>query len=443
MSAARLGITVLPEWIQAEGVDAVLASLARAGATAVATSPYVMAPSDDPNAGREPPIDAGSGGVRLLDRDLWGQRELRCVTAPSFLPDRSLYAELAYQPAQPTALTERDGAMVATFLDAARARGLEVQLQVQAAIPPGYRVQFGGPRDDDQPLLPDGKAHPGRVDKNGSLASPAIVAYTQALLRDLASAYPMVDAVRLDWPEYPPYSLPAWLFDFSPPALDAAAAKGYDVEAMRRDALTLLFAPERFLDGGLEPLPGFAMLLDFKADLVADLLRACRQALPPSIRLIAHAFPEPWARLSGIDLGRVGSIADEVAVKLYTMHWPMMLRNYLDEIVRRGTSWSEPAIAARLQKLFDTGAVPLERLRYPEPDEPHPVSAEAQMRKIAAARATGARVLPAAHSYGPLDDVLARIRTAFEAGGRNVWINRYGYLSDAKLDGLGRMLSER
>ena len=40
-----LGITVMPEWIQSEGQEQVLDNLQRAGANAVATSPYVMAES--------------------------------------------------------------------------------------------------------------------------------------------------------------------------------------------------------------------------------------------------------------------------------------------------------------------------------------------------------------------------------------------------------------
>jgi len=82
-------------------------------------------------------------------------------------------------------LTRREGPKVAAFLEAARARGFDVQLQVQAAIPPGYRVQFGGPLEADMPRLPDGSIHTNRVDKNGSLASPAIVDYTTALIRDV------------------------------------------------------------------------------------------------------------------------------------------------------------------------------------------------------------------------------------------------------------------
>ena len=423
-----LGITVMPEWIQSEGIDRVLDNLEMAGANAVATSPYVMAPSDDPAAGREPPIDAGAGRVRLLDRDLWGRRELRCVTAPSFVPDRSLYQGLRYQPAEAGELTRREGSKVGAFIEAAQSRGIEVHLQVQAAIPPGYRVQFGGPEAEDQPLLPDGAVHQGRVDKNGSLAAPEIIAYLEALLKDVARAYPTVDAVRLDWPEYPPYTLDSWLFDFSPHAERAAAAKGHDFTALRKVAGRYQAEPALFLKDGLAPLAGLGR---FKADLVVDLLGRARAALPTGTRLVAHAFPPPWNALSGLDYGRVGAIADDIAIKLYTMHWPMMLHGYLERMGRL-----DAAGAAAIQRLFDTGEAPLDALRYPEPLEPHPVSDAAQMRKIRKAAAEAPAIHAAAHAYGPVEDVLARARVAWEASGRRIWLNRYGYLSDAKLETL-------
>lgn len=425
------GITVMPEWIQCEGIERVLDNLETAGATAVATSPYVMAPSDAPDAGREPPIDAGAGRVRLLDRDLWGRRELRCVTAPSFVPDPARYAGLRYQPAQPTDLTRREGPAVAAFIAAAQSRGLEVHLQVQAAIPPGYRVQFGGPLPEDQPLLPDGRHHEGRVDKNGSLAAPEIRAYLEALLADLVQAYPTVDAIRLDWPEYPPYTLESWLFDFSPHALAAARAKGYDARALRATAQHYLDDPALVLQDGLEPL---AALGRVKADLVIDLLTAAKAVLPPGMKLVAHAFPPPWNGLSGLDYARVGRIADDIAVKLYTMHWPMMLQGCLARMGRL-----DAAGAAAIQTLFDTGDAPLEDLRYPEPEERHPVSAAAQARKIAEARRQAPRIHAAAHAYGPLDDVIERAQTAWQAADRRLWLNRYGYLGDAKLKALARL----
>ena len=92
------GVTVMPESIQNEGVEAILDRLSAAGVTHVATSPYVMEPADEKTGSREPPIDAGAGSVRLLDRPQWGKRELFVRTSPSFRPDKKFYAGLRYQP---------------------------------------------------------------------------------------------------------------------------------------------------------------------------------------------------------------------------------------------------------------------------------------------------------------------------------------------------------
>ncbi len=111
-----LGVTVLPEYIQSEGVDGVLDNLVRIGANAVATSPYLMEEADKETGNREPPADAGAGAVRLLDRPLFGKREVWVTTAPSFTPDKSLYRGLRYQPAAPTALTRRQGHILHDFI---------------------------------------------------------------------------------------------------------------------------------------------------------------------------------------------------------------------------------------------------------------------------------------------------------------------------------------
>ncbi len=434
------GVTVMPEWAQAEGVAAVLDRLQAAGVTAVATSPYVMAEAAPGEGGREPPIDAGAGSVRLLDRPLWGKRELWCRTAPSFAPDRARYAGLRYQPPEPDALTAREGAVVARFLSEAKARGMEAQLQVQAAIPPGYRVQFGADQGDDELLLPDGGALRRRVDRNASLASPHVRDYLAALLEDLAAAYPMVDAIRIDWPEHPPYTLEAAFTDFSPHARAAATRLGYDAPRLQADAQNVLDA---LRDGAssLDAILGLGDLRRFKADLVTELLRGARIALPQPIRLIPQSFPPPWSLISGFDHARAAAVADGIGVKLYTMHWPMMARFWAEALPGR------PNAAAEVAAFLDIGGPAprsLDDLRYPEPDEPHPVGAEAQRRKLEATVAAAAPcpVYAFTHSYGPLDDVVARFRIAWAAPVAGVWVNRYGYLSDAKIAALGTVVSE-
>ncbi len=462
-----LGITVMPEYIQTEGIEALLDNLIhRAGATAVATSPYVMAPADAASGVREPPADAEAGKVRLLDRPLWGRHELFVRTAPSFAPEPALYRGLRYQPAEPDALSAAEGGVVGAFIEAAKARGLEVHLQVQAAIPPGYRVQFGGPLEEDQPCLVDGSLLGLRVDKNGSLASPHILAYGCALIRDLVRAYPAIDALRVDWPEYPPYSFASLVTDFSGRAEVAAAELGFDFAAMRRDVLALWRTlngalQDRDLDAWLAPdggrylllrqlaaRPGLLAWLHFKAALAVRLLAAYRATLNEAggggIRLVPHSFPPPWSLLSGFDYAAASAHCDGIGVKLYTMHWPMMLRGYGEALLAANPRLSEALLARWLARLFDVrdddGPARLADYAYPEPDEAHPVGAAAQARKIAQAQAEASvPVYAFAHGYGPPDDVAVRMAVAWRASGRRMWVNRYGYLSDAKLDTLGAL----
>ncbi|MCP5110076.1 MAG: hypothetical protein GY953_04500, partial [bacterium] len=293
-----LGVTVLPEYIQTESIDGVLDHLVSdVGATAVATSPYVMAPADEKTGNREPPIDAGAGAVRLLDRPLWGKRELFVKTAASYEPDKRFYEGLRYQPPPPTELTREQGGIIRDFIRAAQARHLQVYFQVQAAIPPGYRVQLGGPLDEDKPRLPDGSVPPRRLAKNGSLASPHIRAYTNALLSDLCAAYPDLDGIRVDWPEYPPYLLDSVFLDFGDHARSAASRLGFDFERMRSQVGSLYetlhgglttsdVEPWAEKDGGryrllraLGDRPGLTDFLRFKATLVDELLAGFRETL--------------------------------------------------------------------------------------------------------------------------------------------------------------------
>ncbi|MCA3260792.1 MAG: hypothetical protein ING44_02520, partial [Telmatospirillum sp.] len=96
-------------------------------------------------------------------------------------------------------------------------------------------------------------------------------------------------------------------------------------------------------------------------------------------------------------------------------------------------------------KMFDVADTPEEFGdaigQYPEPDAPHPVGAAAMARKIDAARRRSAptSVYAMAHGYGPVDDFRARLSTAWASSAHKVWINRYGYLSDEKLDAIGQV----
>lgn len=463
----------MPEWFQCEGIDAVLDNLQAAGASALATSPYLLEIAAAGDGAREPPPDGDAGGVRPLDRPLWGAHTCWVRTAPSLVHDLQRYQGLRYQPSAPGKLTLAHPRLIDDVIDAAQRRGIAVYLQVMAASPPGYRVQFSGALAQDQCLGPDGQPHPHRVDRNASLASSHVRDYGAALLCELAQRYPGVHGFRVDWPEYPPYDLRSSLFDFNPQAHPALRAQGVDPLAYAglvseqlarwqvaaragaahgvsavREQLAAAGWDDFFSDRG-DGVPLWAS----KRASSAAMLRCYRQALDqvpgPRRGFEPQVFPAPLSGFSGVDWATLADTADAVGVKLYTMHWPMIARYWARDLVGTADARMLDVVSAAMADFLGFCDEPVPDgalLHYPAPDTPHPVGRQAQIHKLQEALQCAGTlpVIAFTHSYGPPADVDQRIATADAAFGdgapARLWVNRYGYLSDTKLARLGRLM---
>jgi len=175
-----------------------------------------------------------------------------------------------------------------------------------------------------------------------------------------------------------------------------------------------------------------ALIVAVRAAL--DQVGGARRLLEP------QAFPPPFHALSGFPLAELDGVADRIGIKLYTMHWPMLARYWARDLIGDGTPAALDALTAAVAWRFGLtddlvdGAL----LRYPEPHDAHSAGRHAQLAKLRAAQAAAGRVPVTAfvHSYGPVRDVLMRYELASDSG-LALWINRYGYLSDAKLEALG------
>jgi len=220
-----LGMTVIGDYIVSEGVTRVLDNLQHAGVRAVACSPTVSTPAAEGKGTFAPPDDAGSS-PRRFDRPLFGRHALWLTTAPSYHPDPRHYAGCAYGPAGVSPLTREHGELIGRFIDEALSRGMKVYLQVAAACPPALR-------DEDRPRLPDGRVPPGRLADTASLASDAVRNYNRAWARDLVDHYPQVTGFRIDWPEYPCYTIGEAFQDFGPHVARWASAHGHLFDTSR------------------------------------------------------------------------------------------------------------------------------------------------------------------------------------------------------------------
>src|SRR5262249_17820489 len=150
-----------------------------------------------------------------------------------------------------------------------------------------------------------------------------------------------------------------------------------------------------------------------------------------------------WNIASGIDFARSGDQVSGFCVKLYTMHWAMMLRFYADQLLAANPGLSDHMLGEVLVRVLDItddkGLAKATDYHYSEPDEPHPPGRKAVRRKMEQARrdAASTPVYALTHGYGPVDDFRRRLVAAWEASPAGIWVNRYGYLSDEKLRIIG------
>ncbi|HEV58411.1 MAG TPA: hypothetical protein ENN87_13110, partial [Phycisphaerales bacterium] len=92
-----LGIHVSPAAVQCEGLHRVLDRIQAAGAVAVGTGLTVFERAQPGQGRREPPLDV-DGTARVLDRPLWGQREIWLRGYRPHAYDEDLFADTRYRP---------------------------------------------------------------------------------------------------------------------------------------------------------------------------------------------------------------------------------------------------------------------------------------------------------------------------------------------------------
>jgi hypothetical protein len=468
VASRQLGVVLTPAEVQDEGLARVLDNIAAAGATAISPTLGVYARGQTGQGSREPPLDV-EGEVRLLDRPLWGSRELWLRSWVPHPPDAATWQDVGYNPPL-LAPPELRIDVARQIVDGARARGMKVQIQISPyTLPgaPGGQSVGGGHATGaaaDRPVRLDGGTGERVLAGHGCLNNPRVRRLGAARLREMLRHYGDVDGVFLDWAEYTCYFLEDCFTCFCPHCQLATIARGYDWAAMEADTRRLWDRLHRLtasdlrraadaadwpfaLAGAVLDYPGVAALLRFKADTVRAALGELRGIIASeandSVALGLNGFPPPWCRITGMDYAGLGGVVAETRSKLFTFHWPMITRWWAETLLAWNPGLDEDAVLAAVKVALDIPTGPTEHrqrladYRMPRPDEPHAITMACLTRKIdqavALARDSGAPCLAYVHSYRPAAEFRSVLEAALASQAPGCWVQRYGYLSDEKL----------
>jgi hypothetical protein len=151
----------------------------------------------------------------------------------------------------------------------------------------------------------------------------------------------------------------------------------------------------------------------------------------------------PLTLFTGFDYSAAAEHCDAISPKLYTMHWSVMVEFWGSVLLARNAGLDETLVTRALANLFDLGdtitANKLSDYGYPEPHEAHPIPNEPQARKIRQVLnevQDRTQITALMHGYGPTKDFARRFQIVADSDAHGVWINRYGYLGDDKLESI-------
>jgi hypothetical protein len=448
MTRRFLGIFLEPLHAQSEGVEAMFDVLESVGTTAVVLTLQVSRPAP-PGAGvRMPPLHV-DGHRRVYARPVWGQLALDVETFPAADPDPALFAVCGYAPRSVVAPAGLDRSVPQRMIAEARRRGMAVYAQIKPFIPPGVRPE-------DQPVYPDGSVpRPPQVAMIGSPCSPAVRSYGLALIRNTVRAFDGLDGLFLDWAEYGAYGFADLFTCLGAHSAAMARTRGFAWEELAGRVRAVWDRLHRLRDADLRPAatalarlideaPGWEDFLQLKAESVTSFYREARAALDAegrtSVRLMARGWPPPWNRWSGMDYAALSAVCAAATPKLFAFDYCAVPRWYGETLQRWSPALTEGAILDALTAWLDLPDHFPERrfalYAIPAEDEPHPVGIAAYRRRVdAVAQAVAGRAAlqPFAHCHMP--DAMWREKLCMlkDAAVDGMWIQMYGYLSDAKL----------
>ncbi len=456
MSVQRfLGIFVHPVDVQSAGLNEVFEHLTFVGANAICITPKVARLATKGKGVRFPPLHI-DGYSRVLDRPIWGQRELFLEFFNCYSPDISLFARTPYKPPSGAIPFGPDAHLPEQIITEAHRRGMQAHILIQPFVLP--RVSLA-----DRPRYVDGSApFPPQVAFYACLNSPAAKEFALASALDTVRFFCDIDGLFTDWAEYGAYRFEDHFACFCPHCERRAGELGLDWLSIQRDvgaawrwfhSLTaekidygrrVYRHPSAFLEL-LIYHPGWLELFKLKARTVVSFYQDLRRTLDAAgfkhVGLSARGWPPPWNHTSGMDYRALSGICDAVTPKLFTFDYSAIPRWYAETLLKWNPGLPESTVLDALVEWLnlkdDLAVRTMAHYHIPAPGEAHFAKVEIYQDRIDEVRdqiGNQARLYPFVHAYLPEPQWQQMIAMIQESRADGMWVQMYGYLSDRKLE---------
>lgn len=459
------GVVFTPAELDYEGVDNVLDRMVSIGANAVSITPGVFLPGTAEEGVREPPIDV-DGEVRELDRPLWGSRVAYVRRYSPYAPNPKLWEGVPFRAPAPAPDTYQHD-VTRQMIVAARQRGIDPYIilspTVLPGLPGGHSMSGGtsGGDSSERPLPIDGRRSSRIIAGQGCPNNPGVRALVLAQVHEAIDHYGDAEGFFFDWLEYTCYFLEDVFTCVCEFCQHEAIRQGLDWDALTGALRGFYDRLHRLTNRDLHDImeSGSAMSLlgdadanslrdfwGFKAQSVANLLQVIaatmRASESPHLLLASNGFPSPWSTATGSQFDASAPYVDQVHPKFFTFHWSMMVKWYGETLRAWNPDLDEELLvkailsAFDLQPAFDDRRLLMD-FGMPTPTQPHPLSAGDIRRKVEQVTrevAGHAQVEAYVHGYQPVETFNELIGAMEDTPMDGVWVQRYGYLSDEKLE---------
>lgn len=425
---------------QSEGIDKVFNQLAKINIKEITIEPMFFFETGNKNDLRLPPLDM-DGSNRKLARPIFGSSDVKYGKKYfCFKPDEKLFANTSYRPE----CMEMDEDFCLKVITRAKELGFKVNIFIPTKPKNGYLPS-------DLPLDINGNQIVPKISKEACRNSSNVLNYFIGLSKAIIDRY-SPDGIMIDWIEYTNYFFSDNFICFCPNCINEMISLGYNPKVLK-DAVLQCYEwvknLERIPDiSNFDSYeiwnmisPNIVKLFEFKQKTIKRKIQVIREEIPNHVSLLFTGFAPPMNSSTGL-LPEFSNFENKVFIqpKMYRFHWGMMVSWYAKELYELNSNIPIEDWVMFSKKLLEVSddSNDINKFTMPSPDNEGPLNQIDEKNKMKKSFDNFSNIEKEAsvrlHGYATLEEFAKRIQWASMYKIKEISVQRYGYLTDEKLD---------